>query len=56
MVTAAIRTIFAQPDAAAVAAPFERVTATLGRQFPEVVGMLADARENLLAFAAPLEH
>ena len=29
MVAAAIRTIFAQPDAEAVAAQFERITATL---------------------------
>ena len=40
MVAAAIRTIFAQPDAAAVAAQFERITATLEGQFPEVTAML----------------
>ena len=57
MVAAAIRTIFAQPDAAAVAAQFERITATLASQFPEVTAMLHDAREDLLAFSAfPLEH
>ena len=57
MVAAAIRTIFAQPDAEAVAAQFERITATLESQFPEVTAMLHDAREDLLAFAAfPLEH
>jgi putative transposase len=57
MVAAAIRTIFAQPDAAAVAEQFERIVATLERQFPEVVAMLADARDDLLAFSAfPLEH
>jgi putative transposase len=56
MVAAAIRTIFAQPDAA-VAAQFERITATLQAQFPEVVAMLIDAKEDLLAFCAfPLEH
>jgi transposase-like protein len=57
MVAAAIRTIFAQPDAAAVAEQFDRITATLTAQFPEVVAMLVDARADLLAFAAfPLEH
>ncbi|MDQ4099430.1 MAG: transposase, partial [Chloroflexota bacterium] len=57
MVAAAIRTIFAQPDAAAVAAQFERITATLEAQFPDVTAMLVDAREDLLAFSAfPLEH
>ena len=57
MVAAAIRTIFAQPDAAAVAEQFERIVATLERQFPEVTSMLVGAREDLLAFAAfPLEH
>jgi putative transposase len=57
MVAAAIRTIFAQPDAAAVAEQFERVTAMLGREFRDVARMLADARDDLLAFSAfPLEH
>jgi putative transposase len=57
MVAAAIRTIFAQPDAAAVAEQFDRITVTLAGQFPEVVAMLHDAREDLLAFAVfPLEH
>ncbi len=57
MVAAAIRTIFAQPDAAAVAAQFDRITATLEAQFPDVAAMLVDAREDLVAFGAfPLEH
>ncbi len=57
MVAAAIRTIFAQPDAGAVAEQFERIRTTLGGQFPDVVAMLVDSREDLLAFAAfPLEH
>jgi putative transposase len=57
MVAAAIRTIFAQPDAAAVAEQFERITGTLAGQFPDVVGMLIDARDDLLAFSTfPLEH
>jgi putative transposase len=57
MVAAAIRTIFAQPDAAAVAEQFDRITATLGGQFPDVVAMLVDARDDLLAFSVfPVEH
>ena len=57
MVAAAIRTIFAQPDAASVAEQFDRITATLGGQFADVVAMLVDARDDLLAFSAfPLEH
>ena len=57
MVAAAIRTIFAQPTAEAVSAQFERILDTLHGQFPEVTAMLADAREELLAFAAfPIEH
>ena len=57
MVAAAIRTIFAQPDAGAVAAQFERIVATLEAQFPDVAVMLIDARDDLLAFSAfPLEH
>ncbi len=57
MVAAAIRTIFAQPDAAAVDAQFDRIVATLEARFPEVAAMLVEAREELLAFAAfPIEH
>jgi putative transposase len=57
MVAAAIRTIFAQPDASAVAEQFDRITVTLTGQFPDVVTMLNDARHDLLAFSVfPLEH
>lgn len=57
MVAAAIRTIFAQPDAASVDAQFDRIVATLKPQFPEVADMLVDAREDLVAFSAfPLGH
>ncbi len=52
MVIAAIQTIFAQPDARAVAEQFERIAATLDDQFPDVATMLTDAREDLLAFTA----
>jgi transposase-like protein len=57
MVAAAVRTVFAQPDAAAVAEQFERVTAMLEGQFPDVATALRATREDLLAFSAfPLEH
>lgn len=57
MVAAAVRTIFAQPDAAAVGEQFERVTTMLEGQFPDVAASLRDAREDLLAFSAfSLEH
>ncbi|MDA8281700.1 MAG: IS256 family transposase [Actinomycetota bacterium] len=57
MVAAAIRTIFAQPDAAHVASQMDEITHMLAPKFPEVASMLADAREDLLAFAAfPATH
>ena len=52
MVAAAIGTVFAQPDAEAVTEQFARITATLAGQFSDVAAMLADAREDLLAFAS----
>ena len=57
MVAAAVRTIFAQPDAAAVADQFGRITTMLEGQFPDVATALCETREDLLAFSAfPLEH
>ena len=57
MVAAAIRTIFAQPDAAHVASQMDEITHMLAPKFPGVASMLADAREDLLAFAAfPATH
>jgi len=52
MVIAAIQTIFAQPDATSVREQFDRIVATLDTQFPDVATMLADAKEDLLAFSA----
>jgi putative transposase len=52
MVAAAIRTIFAQPDAAAVAEQLHSIADKLGRQFPDVATMLRDAQADLCAFAA----
>ena len=57
MVAAAVRTVFAQPDATHVRRQLDEVTAMLAGQFPEVATMLGDAAEDLLAFCAfPQPH
>jgi len=57
MVLAAIRTIFAQPDAAAVAEQLDEIAAKLEPRFPTVAAMLVEAREDVLAFTAfPVGH
>jgi putative transposase len=57
MVAAAIRTVFAQPDATAVADQLDSIAAKLGRQFPAVEAMLREAAPDICAFAAfPLAH
>ena len=57
MVAAAIRTIFAQPDAKHVNAQFDEITDMLAAKFADVASILADAREDLLAFSAfPQAH
>jgi putative transposase len=57
MVAAAIRTIFAQPTAAEVIEQVDKVAAMLAPKFPTVAAMLADAREDLTAFASfPVAH
>lgn len=57
MVAAAMRTIFAQPDARHVNAQLDEIARMLAGQFPDVSAMLLDAREDLLAFAAfPVVH
>ena len=57
MVAAAIRTIFAQPDAAHVGEQFEVIATMLTRSHPKVAAMLSDAREDLLAFTGfPASH
>lgn len=50
MVLAAIKTIFAQPDATHVNAQLDEIATMLGERFPQVSDMLLDAREDLLAF------
>jgi transposase-like protein len=50
MAAAAIRTIFAQPDADHVREQFDTIATMLGRQLPVVETMLRDAEPDLLAF------
>jgi putative transposase len=52
MVAAAIRTIFAQPTGVEVTEQVDKVAAMLQPEFPAVATMLADAREDLTAFAS----
>jgi len=57
MVAAAIRTIFAQPDAEHVLEQFEVIATMLGKQLPKVEQMLRDTHDDLLAFTAfPVGH
>lgn len=57
MVAAAIRTIFAQPDAEHVREQLDTIATMLGRQFPKVETMLRDAAEDITAFADfPVAH
>jgi putative transposase len=52
MVAAAIRTIFAQPTGAEVTEQVDKVAAMLAAKFPAVATMLADAKQDLTAFAS----
>ena len=57
MVAAAIRTVFAQPDAARVSEQFDTIAVMLGRQLPKVQTMMVAAKDDLLAFSAfPQSH
>jgi putative transposase len=57
MVAAAIRTIFAQPDAQHVREQLDVIAGMLGRQLPKVETMLRDAADDLLAFTNfPVGH
>ena len=57
MVAAAIRSIFAQPDAVHIASQLDVVADTLSFTLPEVSTMLLDAKEDLIAFASfPIAH
>ena len=57
MVLALIRTIWAQPDPAAVREQLDAVADKLSAGFPVVAAMLREAREDVTAFAAfPFAH
>src|SRR4051812_41164658 len=57
IVAAAIRTIFAQPDAEHVHSQLDVIAGMLGRQFPQVEAMLREAEDDLLAFTGfPVAH
>ncbi len=57
MVLAAIRTIFAQPDAASVREQLDEIATRLEPRFRVVAAMLTEARDDLLAFTAfPVAH
>jgi len=52
-----VRSIFAQPDAAAVHAQFDRVLEQLAERFPAAAEMLAEAGPDILAFTSfPQPH
>lgn len=57
MVAAAIRTVFAQPDAEHVTFQLDMIATMLGRQFPTVETMLTQSKPDLLAFTTiPVAH
>ena len=57
MVAAAIRTIFAQPDAEHVRSQLDVIAGMLGRQFGKVEAMLRAAADEVTAFADfPVSH
>jgi len=57
MVSAAVRTIFAQPDQQAAKSQLAVVVENLRKQFPRAVQLLEDAEEDILAYMAfPTEH
>jgi transposase-like protein len=57
MVAAVFRTIFAQPDAATVAATWDQVRDQLGDRFPKIAVLMDDAKTDVLAFTSfPRAH
>ncbi|MNT30151.1 Transposase, Mutator family [compost metagenome] len=52
VVTAAVRTIFAQPDATAAREQLRRVADTLEAKHPQVARMLEEAEADILAYMA----
>ena len=57
MVAAVFRTIFAQPDADAVASTWDQVADQLSSRFPKIGPLMDDAKAEVLAFTAfPRAH
>lgn len=57
MVSAAIRTIFAQPDQNSARNHLKQISEMLSKQFPRVASQLEEAQEEILAYMAfPAEH
>jgi transposase-like protein len=57
MVLAAIRTVFAQPDAAAVSEQLDEIVERLEPRFPVAAAMLAEAKADVTAFTGfPVGH
>ena len=57
MVAAAVRTVFAQPDAVHVRSQLDEVVRMLDGQFPDVATLLRNAADDVLAFTAfPQAH
>ena len=57
MVAAVFRTIFAQPDAEAVAATSDQAREQLSSRFPKIGPLMDDAKTEVLAFGAfPRAH
>jgi transposase-like protein len=57
MVAATIRTVFAQPDAAAARETWRKVADSLRGRFPRAAALLDEAEDDVLAYAAfPREH
>jgi transposase-like protein len=52
IVATAVRTIFAQPDAASTRRHYQLIVERLRSRFPEAAALLVDAREDLLAFTS----
>ncbi len=57
MVSASVRTIFAQPDQASARAQLAQIARVLEKRFPRVSQMLLDSEHEILAYMAfPQEH
>jgi transposase-like protein len=57
MVAAALRSVFVQQEATAVAAQWEQVIGMLTEKFPAAAALMAEARVDVLAFrSSPPEH